>query len=35
VLVDRIEYDLETGKVKAELARKPGTLPRPAKTKNK
>ncbi len=34
-LVDRIEYDLETGKVKAELARKPGTLRRPAKTKNK
>lgn len=30
-LVDQIEYDLETGRVKAELARKPGTLSRRAK----
>ena len=32
-LVDRIEYDLETGKAKADLASKPGTLRRPARRK--
>jgi len=34
-LVDRIEYDLETGKAKAVLASKPGTLRRPATRKRK